>query len=277
MEENIFEALPGFDRLLEEKTFEALSESEKDRVLRYITEEDYRSFRELALVAHRQSLNGEQPIIPDPSVKSKLMQAFDADLSNEPAAAPGAMNTPTTMVATDPLNIRSSATSPGAETAPGALTRFLTYRIPLYQAGLAASVLLFFVFYLLLQNYRLPGPVAVTDTVYVEKPLMAKDSGWNERTDVNQATETQAAQVQRPEDNDREVVQAGGPQIKGLLKPGDALNTQSPPENPLYASQIQDALGRMSVIAAIGKEKSMDRDAGLMKLVSPALHTITSP
>lgn len=293
MEENIFDALPGFDRLLEEKAFEALSVSEKEHVLQYISEEDYRSFRELALAARRQSLNGEQPITPDPSVKSSLMQAIDADQSNEPASSVRTGNIPTTMVATDILNNRSSVTSPGAETAPGALTRFLTYRIPLYQAGLAASVLLFLVFYVLLQNYRLPGPVAVTDTVYVEKPLMAKDSGWNERpeadkqqesqraldkrSEANKQKQTQAVQHRRPEGKDREVMQDGRQQIKGRLKPGDAMKTQFLPENPLYASQMQDALGRMSVIAAIGKEKSMDRDAGLMKLVSPAVHAISLP
>jgi len=218
MEENIFDALPGFDRMLEQKTFAALSERERGLVLQFITEEDYTRFRESVRVVQPGRDSREHPLTPDPLVKDRLMQTF------------------------------SSAGISPSSTVPGMLSRFLSYRIPFYQAGLAASVLLFFVFYLFLQNYRMARQVAIADTVYVDKPVLLKDTVWMEKPEGNKPGKVQA-ENRNPETRNTPAV-------------------QSFPENKLYASQMRDAMSRMSVISGLGKDKSLTHDAGLMKLVS---------
>jgi hypothetical protein len=230
MEENIFDALPGFDRMLEQKTFEELSDRERNLVLQFITEEDYTLFRESVVISQKRRSNGDPAttITPDPSVKNRLMQTFRPD-ENSPSP-----------------------------TVPGTLSRFLSYRIPLYQAGLAASVLLFLVFYLFLQNYRMPVRVAVADTVYVDKPVLLKDTVWLEKPEVK-TPERVRADHHHP----------------GSMSSTPAV--QSFPENQLYATQMQDAMSRMSVISGLSRDKSVSHDAGLMKLVALGVATTAMP
>ena len=231
MEENIFNALPCFDRILEQKNFEALSGHEKELVLQFITEDEYNRFREAVLVSKQGKLSREPSLTPDPSVKRRLIQTF----------GPGEKSPPATI--------------------PGSLSRFLNYSIPLYQVGLAASVILFFMFYLLLQNYSMPGQVAVADTVYVDRPVLQKDTVW----------------LGKPEENKREEVQAGVQPRKQQPESRNAMAAQSLPENLFYTSQMQDAMNRMSIISGLGKDKSVNHDAGLMKLVAMGLPTTASP
>jgi len=227
MEENIFGALPGFDRLLGQKTFEELSSRERDLVLQFITEEDYALFRESVLVARQWRSRGELPVIPDPAVKNSLMQTFRPVEKSPPA------------------------------TVPGTLSRFFSYRIPLYQAGLAASVLLFLVLYLFLQSYRMPVMLAVADTVYVDRPVRLRDTVWLEKPEVN-----------RP---------GMVPAVIRNHKAGSAPVFHFLPENPVYDSQMRDAMNRMSVISGLGKDRSVDHDAGLMKLVVVGRGTAALP
>ncbi len=226
MEENIFDALPGFDRMLEQKNFEALSGHEKELVLQFITEEEYNRFREVILVSQQGKLSGKPLLTPDPSVKNRLMQT--------PGPAEKAQHT----------------------SLHGPLSRFLNYSIPLYQAGIAVSVLLFLSFYLLLQNYRMPGQVTIADTVYVDKPVLKKDTVWLQKQEVDKPGKLQAE--------------------KQPHKTGNTKAFQSLPENQLYASQMHDAMSRMSIISGLGKDKSVNHDAGLLKLLTVGLGTTTS-
>jgi hypothetical protein len=227
MEENIFDAMPGFDRLLEQKPFEALSIREREQVLQFISAEDYNRFRECVLIAQSGKPRRESLIAPDPSVKSRLLQTFVSD--DKP---------------------------PAKSTAPS-FPGFLNYRIPVYQAGIAASVLLFLVFYLLLQNYRMPVRMAVADTVYVDRPVLLKDTVWLEKSLVNSP---ETANVRHPHTRTRDIPST--PTVNG---------------NQLYARQMQDAMDRMSVISGLGKDKSVNHDAGLMKLVAVGVTHTTSP
>lgn len=218
MEENIFDALPDFDRLLEQKSFKSLSDHERELVLQFITEEDYTQFRESVLVAKQEKNSRTHPLSPDPSVKNRLLQTF-----------------------------RFVETSPSPPL-PGVFSRFLSYGIPVYKAGIAASVLLFLVFYLLLQNYRMAGQLAVADTVYIDKPFLLKDTVWLEKPQVKIPLRVKA----------------------NLHHPGTrsgGLTVLAIPENQLYASQMRDAMSRMSVISELGKDKSVSQDTSLMKLV----------
>ena len=227
MEENIFEALPGFDRMLEQKTFDKLSSQEKELVLQFISEEEYNRFREAVRLSQPAKLNSKPLIAPDPLVKIRLMQTFSPAEKSHPASV------------------------------PEKFSRFLNYRIPIYQVGLAASVFLFFVFYVFLHNYRTPGQAAVADTVYVDKPILQKDTVWLEKPEVNKPQKLQTA--------------------KHYPKTRNNRTPHSLPENPFYTSQMQDAMSRMSVIAGLGKDKSVNHDAGLMKLVAVGMVTTTSP
>jgi hypothetical protein len=213
--------------MLEQKTFESLSRDEKELVLQYISEEEYNRFRETVMKTQHSMRNSEPLVAPDPSVKSRLMQTFTSDEKSPPA------------------NV------------PGNFSRFLNYRIPLYQAGLAASVLLFFMVYLFLQNSRMPGQVVVADTVYVDKPILKKDTVWVEKPEVNKPEKLQRVQHHSKTRNTR--------------------TTHSLPENPFYISQMQDAMKRMSVIVGLGKDKSVNHDTGLLKLVAVGISTTTSP
>ncbi len=217
MEQNIFDALPGFDRMLEQKSFEELSSQEQALVLQFITAEDYTLFRKSVLAAQQRKSAGDLPITPDPAIKNRLMQTFRS------------------------VDMAQSAS------VPRTLSRFFSYRIPLYQAGLAASVLLFLVLYLFLQGYRMTGQMAVADTVYVDRPVRLMDTVWLEKPEVNKPGMV-PAENHHPETR-------------------SAAAIQPLPENPLYASQMQDAMNRMSVISGLGKDRSVDHDSGLMKLV----------
>jgi hypothetical protein len=224
MEENIFDAIPGFDRLLEQKSFEALTGREREQVLQYISPEDYSRFRQAILVAQHERLKDELPIVPDPSVKSRLMQRSGA------------------------------GERPPFRFIPPTFSRILGYRIPAYQAGLAASVLLFLVFYLLLQKAPVPARLAIADTVYVDRPVLLKDTVW-----LAPPPHPPLAPPNTPS------------------KPGTPRSARQMPENQFYASQMQDALVRMSVISGLGKEKSVNNDARLLKLVATGPATLPSP
>ena len=227
MEENIFDAIPGFDRLLEEKTFEALSGRERDQVLQFISREDYNCFREAVLVAQHGKNRREPLITPDPSVKNRLMQHF------------------------------GSESTPPSGSIILSLSRLLNHHIPFYQAALAASVLIFMVIFLLLQNHRMPLRMAVADTVYVDRPMLLKDTVWLEKSREN------------------------GPETEKVshAQPGtrDPFIAQSINENPLYTRQVDDAMRRMSVISGLAKDKSVNHDAGLIKLVAMGIAIATSP
>ena len=227
MEENIFDAIPGFDRLLEEKAFEALSNRERDQVLQFISREDYNHFREAVLVAQHGMQRREPPITPDPSVKNRLMQHFDSE------------------------------SMPPSSSIPLSLSRLLNHRIPFYQAALAASVLLFMVIFLLLQNHRMPVRMAVADTVYVDRPMLLKDTVWLEKSGEI-GPETAMIRHARTE-------------------PRDPVPARSINENPLYTRQMDDAMRRVSVISGLEKDRSVNNDAGLMKLVITGMAIAISP
>jgi hypothetical protein len=227
MEESIFDALPGFDRLLEQKSFEALTAQEREQVLRYISADDYIRMRDAVLVTQHGTRRSASPVVPDPSVKSRLMQR------------PGARGN---------SSLRSVHRS---------FSRIIGYRIPAYQAALAASVLLFMVIYLLRDNDRIPARIAVADTVYVDRPVLLKDTVMSEKSRGNS---TKPAKTGRPHH-----------------KTGENNLTRPIAENRLYASQVRDALDRMSLITGLDNDKTVNHDARLMKLVATGPATTILP
>jgi len=160
-------------------------------------------------------------IEPDPDVKDRLMKAFD---EKYPAKR---------------------------TTGSFSLFRLMNYPIPLYQAGMAASVLLFFVFYLLLQHHNTSAEVAVSDTIYIDKPVHIKDTIWMEKPGNSEggrlATNRNANQQ---------------PRVHTPL-------TQE--ENDLYSLQMKESMGRISVISALSPERSVAGDRELLMLVE-AVH-----
>jgi len=84
--------------------------------------------------------------------------------------------------------------------------------------------------------------------VYIDKPVLLKDTVWLEKPQVKTPGRVKA-NLHHPR------TRSGG------------LTVLSFPENQLYASQMRDAMSRMSVISGLGKDKSVSQDSGLMKLV----------
>ena len=143
MDENNPDLPGGIDRLLERKAFGELSDSERTRVLSHLREEQYTRLRRTVLLARDTA---EQRIQPDPWVKERLMATFDKEL---------------------PAEKRDSRRT---------VSRLLIRPVPLYQAGVAASLLLAVLFYFLLKQDDPGSRVAVADTVYIEKILPGSDT-----------------------------------------------------------------------------------------------------
>jgi hypothetical protein len=128
--------------------------------------------------------------------------------------------------------------------------RLLRYRIPAYQAGLAASVLLFFLVYSFIRTHHLSVQLATTDTVFIDRPVTLTDTVWLEKP-VEPAPKMTGSSVHR---TSRE------------KEPVDERV-----DNPLYTRQMEEALARIAAITELSKDKPGFRDAALMKLVSTGL------
>ena len=110
---------------------------------------------------------------------------------------------------------------------------------------------------LLLQNHRMPLRTAVSDTVYVDRPMLLKDTVWLEKS-REESPETAKVNPSHPE----------------TLSPSLARSIN---ENPLYTRQMDDAMRRVSVISGLENDRSVNNDAGLMKLVITGMAIATSP
>lgn len=135
MQKDIFQLIADFDQLLETKTFDELSISEKEKVLQHISPEDYEQYRQSFFML--KTGIKQQQLKPDLLRKKALMQAFDQKHSHK----------------SDTF-----------------IMRFVNYKIPLYQTGIAAALILAFVWFFNNPAEKIKY-VNTTDTVYVEKPV----------------------------------------------------------------------------------------------------------
>jgi hypothetical protein len=90
--------------------------------------------------------------------------------------------------------------------------------------------------------------VALTDTVYVEKPILIKDTVWKER-EANYSVHKVTFGKQ------------GTPQVSV-----ETLSDRT--ETDFKTRQLNEAIDRIAVISTLGKERSSGRDRELLKLIS---------
>lgn len=130
------------DELFLDKDFDMLSASEKEIVRAGIGEAEYRRLREVVTNSTAILKSEASGLEPDPQLKNKLVRGFQQLSSTvQPARTPWFM-------------------------------KALNFRIPMYQAMLAASVLILLTF-ILQQNYFIPSPpkcyIPVVQTIHVHE------------------------------------------------------------------------------------------------------------
>lgn len=136
MQKDIFQIIANFDQLLENKTFDELDISEKEMVLQHITPEEYEQYRN-AFFMLKAEIKLRNKLIPDTDMKASLMQAFDQKYSPK---------------------------------ADNVFMRMINYKMPVYQIGIAAALILAFVWFGKIPAEKIKY-VNTRDTVYIEKPV----------------------------------------------------------------------------------------------------------
>lgn len=221
MDENDPDLPGGIDRLLERKAFGELSDSERTRVLSHLREEQYTRLRRTVLLARDTA---EQRIQPDPWVKERLMATFDKEI---------------------PAEKRD-----GRRT----VSRLLIRPVPLYQAGVAASLLLAVLFYFLLKQDDPGSRVAAADTVYLEKVLPGSDSLRRET----------APPPERVGDMPHRPARSNPPAAPDPTRYAVAGNTGG---NSYPQQQMEEALKRVARVADLERGRSRIQDTSLLHLL----------
>ncbi len=209
MQKDIFQQIPNFDQLLENKTFDELSISEKEMVLQHITPEDYEQYRS-AFFKLKSEIK-QQQLKPDLLRKKALMQAFDQK-----------------------YNQKSDTF----------IMRFVNYKIPLYQTGIAATLILVFVWFFHNPVEKIKY-VNTTDTVYVEKPVY---------TEV----------VKKPE-----LIKEVKPEQKTAVK--QASKKTLPTEKPNYYKEnlANNILSKMQSVHEMKRGNNIGKDSVLLAWIMP--------
>jgi len=223
MEKTIFDLIPDFDLLLEKIPFRDLDTEKKKIILRFFSEEEYGKLQEMILLSKQNILQGKTALKPNPDIKHRILM--------------------------DHAPHRPLAARP--------IFRFLTYRIPLYQAGLAASVLLLIIFYFLLRSIPSPGETVLADTVYLDKIITRKDTVWVEKSSGPRVTHT------NPESKGRALL-AVHKSTTGQETPGNNSERTS----QFALRQMRDAIARIAPLTAASQNNPISSDTLLLKLVA---------
>lgn len=223
MEKDIFDLIPDFDLILEKSAFRDLNPEQKEVIRGYFSEEEYAKLREMIRISKQYNLAGKPTLKPNPAVKERIFE----NLAPKPPRA--------ARVISDVLN----------------------YRIPLYQVGLAASVLLIFFFYFMLRTESSLRQTILTDTVFKERVISQRDTVWIEKPFLRDRSTERSAHVNH---ETREPVLTGASPEKGGLG--------SVPVSIYARRQMKDALSRISLLAATPHENSISTDSLLLRLVT---------
>lgn len=223
MEDNIFNSIPEFDRLLEDTPFEGLSPEQKEIILRHFSGEEYEKLREMIRLSKHPAITQRKPLVPDPAIREKVLASAQ----------------------TRERKVTATVSS------------FLRYRIPLYHAALAASLLLLIVFYFLLRSERSLRETVLPDTVYIDKVITQKDTVWVEKSP--KATVSQNKELLK------------GKEVKTLRKTSTQAETpgNESERSSFYASrQLRYAIERITLLTAARQSDPISSDTLLLRLVS---------
>lgn len=143
--------------LIETKPFNELTEEEKATVIEFMSEDDYESYR--ATVASSkwilsQDFSGKSP---DMDIKNSILDALDRKFQKK-------------------SNI---------------FYRVFLYKMPVYQAGIAALFAILIVYFITLTSAENPSPlISRTDTVYIKVPVPETGTENHINTPVRQEKTT---------------------------------------------------------------------------------------
>jgi hypothetical protein len=140
MEDTFFNKIPGLEKLLETRSFSELTGSEKEEVLRYMSQQMYDAYHEVILESKSHFSHEQKSFVPDPAIHKRLMERME------------------------------SRRSPGNGVAD-LLQKLFTFRIPLYQPAFALAVLAVLFFIIPDRKYETIRYLARTDTIYLEKAI----------------------------------------------------------------------------------------------------------
>ncbi len=210
MQKDIFQLIPDFDQLLENKTFDELSISEKAAVMQCITPEEYEQYRN-AFVMLKTEIKQKHRIKPDDNLRHLLLTAFDNKYSYK----------------TDSY-----------------FKRIVTYKLPVYQVGIAAALIIAFVWFFNSPAEKI-NYVNTCDTVYVEKPVY-----------------TEIIKMQ-------EVVNEVKPVKKTTEKP--VVKKKIPVEKPNYYKEnlAYNVLSKMQKVNNMKRGKNIGKDSVLLAWITP--------
>jgi hypothetical protein len=217
MDEMMFDKMPGFDKLLKSKDFDDLSESEKSLVMQFMSREEYEALRIPIHNAYRVFSKESENIIPDPRIRQQLLDKF------------------------------GSMKRPGAN--PSLIRKVFTYRIPVYQAGIAAVMLLCIAIYFGRVRSGITessGLAIKTDTIFIEKL-------------VEKPGQDAIAQVSVPP------AKKPGSHLLGKLQTSKIRQNYALPER--YASQVRNMEKLVSMNRNAKKGRNAEDDSLLMKLL----------
>jgi hypothetical protein len=159
MDESIFDKVPGLDELIQYKDFDELSDSEKALVMQFMSIEEYDDLRIPIRKASALFADEMSSVSPDPEIRRQILDRFSQD-----------------------LKITEKRDWKGV----------FYYKIPLYQAGLAAMMLICLALYLG-SAWSKKGEkmqyVTKLDTVFVEKLVP--------QTDLKEIAQVSAVPVKR--------------------------------------------------------------------------------
>lgn len=209
MQEDIFQQIPDFDQWLENKSFDELSISEKEMLLQHLTPEAYEEYRNAFFLL--KSGIKKQDLKPDERRKTALMHAFDQKYNKK---------------------------------SDSRFMQIINYKIPLYQTGIAAALILAFVWFFNNPSEKIKY-VNTTDTVYVEKPVYTEVVKNQEITKDKKVLQ-------------KAVVKQSGKKIK-------------PDEKPNYYKEYlaNNILSKMQTVQEMKRGKNIGKDSILLAWIMP--------
>jgi hypothetical protein len=170
MEENLFEKIPGLEKLLETKEFEDLTSREKEEILSFMSRKDYQNYRKTILKSRALFSAEQKNIKADPSIREKLLEKI------------------------------TQKKSLGHHAVFSVFQRILTFRIPAYQPGFAVVILA--VLFILLHNEKTESIryLTKTDTIYLEKEIaQTENTQKNPDSTLKNSKRNDAKETGRPE------------------------------------------------------------------------------
>jgi hypothetical protein len=216
MDETLFDKMPELMSLLESRPFAGLSAAEQEKVLRHMSREEYEEMHGIIGQSRQRFATESRAFRPDPEIREQLLAALERRYT--PRQSKG-------------LRLRE----------------IVTFRVPVYQPVLAATLLFFLFFFLLHTPRETIRTIAVTDTVYVKQPVPAVQPAQN-----------------LPGKSAIANHESLKPQRVQPVQPRSARRTVATVSHDLY---VENAYQKIRLFAPVSSGRSARSDSALVKLL----------